>query len=60
MFVVILESPLDCKVIKSVNPAGNNPDYSLERQILRLKLKYFGHIMKKEDFSEYTQILRKI
>ena len=35
-----LESPLDCKEIKPVNPKGNQPDYSLEG--LMLKLQYFG------------------
>ena len=28
-----LESPLDCKEIKSVNPKGNQPEYSLERLV---------------------------
>ena len=39
----ILESPLNCKEIKPVNPKGNQPidDYSLER--LMLKFQYFGH-----------------
>ena len=40
-----LESPLDCKEIKPVNPKGNQPDYSLEGLMLRLKLQYFGHLM---------------
>ena len=34
-----LESPLDSKEIKPVNPKGNNPGYSLEG--LMLKLQYF-------------------
>jgi len=38
-----LESPLDCKEIKPVNPKGNNPDYSLEG--LMVKFQYFGHLM---------------
>ena len=38
-----LESPLDCKEIKPVNPKGNQ--WSLERLILKLKLQYFGHLM---------------
>ena len=33
-----LESPLDCKEIKLVNP-----DYLLEGLMLKLKLQYFGH-----------------
>ena len=36
-----LESPLDCKEIKPVNPKGNSPDYSLKRLMLKLKLQYF-------------------
>ena len=33
-----LESPLDCKEIKLVNPKEINPEYSLEGLMLRLKL----------------------
>ena len=40
-----LESPLDCKEIKPVNPKGINPEYSLEGQML--KLQYFGHLMRR-------------
>ena len=39
-----LESPLDCKEIKPVNPKENQPEYSLERLMLKLKLQYFGHL----------------
>ena len=35
-----LESPLDSKKIKPVNPKGNDPEYSLEG--LKLELQYFG------------------
>ena len=41
----IPESPLDSKEIKSVNPKEINPGYSLEGQILKLKLQYSGHLM---------------
>ena len=41
-----LESPLDCKdinlVLKEINP-----EYSLERQSLKLKILYFGHLMQR-------------
>ena len=37
-----LESLLDSKVIKSVNPNGNQPEYILEGLMLKLKLQYFG------------------
>ena len=40
-----LESSLDRKEIKPVNPKGNNPEYSLEGLMLKLKLQYFGHLM---------------
>ena len=39
-----LESPLDCKEIKLVNPKRKNPEYSLEGLMLNLKLQYFGHL----------------
>ena len=39
-----LPSPLDCKEIK-----WNNPEYSLEGLILKLKLQYFGHLMWRAD-----------
>ena len=34
----ILESPLDNKEIKLVNSKGNQPEYSLEGLVLKLKL----------------------
>ena len=40
-----LESPLDSKEIKLVNPKEINPEYSLEGLMLKLKLQYFGHLM---------------
>ena len=40
-----LESPLDSKEIKPVNPKEINPEYSLEGLMLKLKLQYFGHWM---------------
>ena len=39
-----LESPLDYKEIKTVNPK-DNPEYSLEGLILKLNLQYSGHLM---------------
>ena len=50
-----LESPLDYKEIKPVNPkvnSGNQPEYSLEE--LMLKLQYFGHLMWRPDSFEKT------
>ena len=55
----ILESPLDCKKIKQVNPKGN-PEYSWEGLMLKLKLQYFGHLMQRIDSFEKTLVLGKI
>ena len=44
-----LESPLDCKEINPVNPKEINPEYSLERLMLKLKLQYFGHMMQRAE-----------
>ena len=46
------ESPLDSKEIKPVNLKGNHPEYSLEGLILKLKLQYFSHLMRKADSLE--------
>ena len=49
-----LESPLDCKEIKPLNPKGNQPRIFLEGLMLKLNLQYFdlklklqylGHLM---------------
>ena len=53
-----LESPLDSKEIKPVNPKEINPVYSLEGLVL--KLQYFGQLMWRADSVENTPILRKI
>ena len=36
-----------------------NPEYSLEGLILKLKLQYFGHLMKRADSLERTLMLGK-
>ena len=48
----ILESPLDCKEI--------SPEYSLEGLILKLKLQYFGHLIRRANSFEKTLMLGKI
>ena len=53
-----LESPLDSKEIKAVNPKRNKPEYSLEG--LMRKLQYFGHLMRRADLLEKTLMLGKI
>ena len=37
-----------------------NPEYSLEGLVLKLKLKYFGHLMRRTDYLEKTLMLGKI
>jgi len=36
------------------------PEYSLEGLMLKLKLQYFGHLMRRTDSLEKTLMLRKI
>ena len=55
-----LESPLDSREIKLVNPKGNQPYYSLEELMLKPKLQYFGHLMQRVDSLEKILMLGKI
>ena len=55
-----LENPLDCKDIKPVNSKGNSPEDSLEGVMLKLKLQYFGHLMRRIDSLEKTLMLGNI
>ena len=55
-----LESPLDYKKNKPVNPKGNQPEYSLEGLMLMMKLQYFGHLMPRSNSLEKTLMLEKI
>ena len=38
----------------------SNPEYSLERLMLKLKLQYFGHLMQRGNSLDKTLMLRKI
>ena len=49
-----LESPLDCKEIQPVHSEGDRPWISLEGMMLKLKLQYFGHLMRRVDSLEKT------
>ena len=60
VFEKTLASSLDCKVIKPVNPKGNQSRIPLERLMLKLKLQYFGHLMWRIDSLEKTLMLGKI
>ena len=55
-----LESPLDCKEIKPAILKEISPKYSLEGLILKLKLQYFGHLMRRTESFEKTLMLGKI
>ena len=52
-----LESPLDCKEIQPVHSKGDQPGCSLEGMMLKLKLQYFGHLMRRVDSLEKTVML---
>ena len=52
-----LESPLDCKEIQQVHSKEITPGCSLQGMILRLKLQYFGHLMRRVDSLEKTLML---
>ena len=54
-----LESPLDCRrsnqsILKEISPGC-----SLEGLMLKLKLQYFGHLMRRTDSLEKTLMLGK-
>ena len=53
-----LESPLDCKEIKTVSPKEINPEYSLKGLLLKLKLQYCGHLMQRADSLEEWERLK--
>ena len=55
-----LESPLDCKEIQPVHSEGDQPWNSLEVMMLKLKLQYFGHLMRRVDSLEKTLMLCEI
>ena len=51
------ESPLDCKEIQPVHSGGDQPWISVEGMMLKLKLQYFGHLMRRVDSLEKTLML---
>ena len=55
-----LENPSDCKEIQSVSPKKISPGFSLEGQMLKLKLQSCGHLMWRTDSFEKTLLLGKI
>ena len=52
-----LENPLDCKEIQLVHSKEISPGCSLEGLMLKLKLQYFGHLMRRVDSLEKTLML---
>ena len=52
-----LESPLDCKEIQPVHPKGDQSWVLSEGLRLKLKLQYFGHLMRRVDSLEKTLML---
>ena len=52
-----LESPLDCReiILKEISPGC-----SLDGLMLKLKLQYFGHLMRRADSFEKILMLGKI
>ena len=55
-----LESRLDCEEIQPVHPKGNQSWVFIEGLMLKLKLQYFGHLMRRADSFEKTLMLEKI
>ena len=55
-----LESSLNCKEIKPVNPKGNQSWTFIEGLMLKLRLQYFGHLMRRANSLEKTLMLGKI
>ena len=52
-----LESPLDCKEIQPVHPKGGQSWAFIGRTDAKLKLQYFGHLMRRVDSLEKTLML---
>ena len=55
-----LESPLNGKELNQSILKEISPEYSLEGLMLKLKLQYFGHLMRRTDSLEKTAVLEKI
>ena len=55
-----LESPLDYRRSSQSILKEISPEYSLEGLMLKLKFRYFGHLMRRTDSFEKTLMLGKI
>ena len=56
----LLKVPWTAKRLDQSNWREINPEYSLEGLMLKLKLQYFGHLMRRADLLEKTLLLGKI
>ena len=56
----LLRVPWTARISKQSILKGISPEYSLEGLMLKLKLQYFGHLMRKTDYLEKTLILGNI
>ena len=52
-----LESPLDCKEIQPIHSEGDQPWDFFGRTDAKLKLQYFGHLIRRVDSLEKTLML---
>ena len=52
-----LEGPLDCKEIQPVHSKGDQSWVFIERLMLKQKVQYFGHLMRRVDSLEKTLML---
>ena len=59
MLETTVEGPLDSKEIKSILKEINL-EYSLEELVLKLKLQYFGHLMRRTDSLEKTLMKERL
>jgi len=55
-----LESPLDCRRSNQSILKEISPEYLVEGLMLKLKLQYFGHLLRRADSFEKTLMLGKI
>ena len=55
-----LESPLDCKEVKPVNPKGNQPWIFIGKTDVEAEASILGHLMQRANSSEKTLMLGKI
>ena len=55
-----LECSLDCREVNQSILKEISSEYSLEGLMMKLKLQYFGHLMRRTDSFEKTLMLGKI